>query len=71
MKLDRRHKWRPLRRGKFTTRYVCYICGKLGSELHDFAGKMSEVFKRAYSGPIRRSIMAEDPKLRDFFKGNF
>ena len=63
MVMDRRHKWQPVHKGKFTTRYVCRVCGKRASKVHDLTGAFHSLLKRHYTPAIIRQLHEEEVQL--------
>jgi len=64
--MDRRHRWIRFRKGKFTTRYICRVCEKRASAIHDFTGKISSMLKRSFLPRIVKQLNSDTPLLALF-----
>jgi len=64
--MDRRHKWKAIKRSKYTTRYVCRVCSKRDSKVHDVSGKLGYYLKRVYTPAIKKMLFAETSLTKHF-----
>ena len=65
-RLDKRHKWKPLRQYKYITTYKCVVCGRRGSSFHNWLGKFSELLKQRFAPKMVKQLNCESPLLEFF-----
>ena len=49
MSLDRRHKWTLVRKYRFRSLYLCLVCGRRGTTIHNLTGLVGEVLKKTFT----------------------